>query len=96
MLERVSIRTETSAVLRPLVRTALQHESDRLAHSIKRTHARLETFERQFGMRSEDFERRFEANELNETLDFIDWLMEIQALRLLDEQRKALQNARLD
>jgi len=96
MRERVSIRTEAPAVLRPLVRTALQHETDRLAHSIKRTHARLETFEKRFGMQSAEFERRFEANELSETLDFIDWLMEIQALRLLDEQRKALQNARLD
>jgi hypothetical protein len=94
MLERVSIRTETAAVLRPLLKTALQHETGRLAHSIKRTRARLETFEKQFGMQSEEFERRFEANELSETLDFIDWLMEIQALRLLDEQRQALQNTR--
>ena len=45
-------------------------------------------------MSSEEFERRLEAGEIKETLDFIDWLMEIQALRSLDQRYRALKNAR--
>jgi hypothetical protein len=45
-------------------------------------------------MPSEEFERRFEAGEIKETLELIDWLMEIQAPRSLDEQYQALKNAR--
>ena len=96
MLGRVIIRTESPTVLKPLLKAAIQNETKRLAHGIKLTQTRLAMFEKQFGMPSEEFERRFEANEIGETLDFIDWLMEIQALRLLDEQHQALQNARLD
>jgi hypothetical protein len=45
-------------------------------------------------MSSEEFESRFEAGEIKEDLELIDWLMEIQALRSLDEQYQALKNAR--
>lgn len=51
--------------------------------------------EGRFGMKSAEFERRFGAGEFDETLDYIDWLMEIQALRLRDEQYQAVKNARL-
>jgi hypothetical protein len=45
---------------------------------------------------NEVFEDRFEAREIAETLDFIEWRMEIQALRLLEEQYETLNEARLD
>jgi hypothetical protein len=47
-------------------------------------------------MSSGVFERRFEARELAETLDFTEWRMEIQALRLLKEQYETLNEARLN
>ena len=94
MLGQVTIKTESPAVLRPLLRAALQNEVKMLAVGIKRTRERLASFEKLYGMPSEEFERRFEAGEIKETLDFIDWLMEIQALRSLDEQYQALKNAR--
>ena len=94
MLGQVTIKTESPAVLRPLLRAALQNETKVLTHGIKRTRDRLVAFEKQYEMSSEQFESRFEAGEIEETLDFIDWLMEIQALRSLDEQYQALRNAR--
>jgi hypothetical protein len=65
--------------------TEASDEATQLAHGIKRTQARLTVFEEQFGIRSAEFERRFEADEFDETLDYVDWLMEIRALRLLKE-----------
>ena len=94
MLGQVTIKTESPSVLKPLLRAALQNETKILTHGIKRTRERLAAFEKQYGMSSEEFESRFEAGEIKETLELIDWLMEIQALRSLDEQHQALKNAR--
>ena len=47
-------------------------------------------------MSSDEFEHRFKTRELAETLDFIEWQMEIQALHLLEEQYETLNEARLD
>ncbi len=44
----------------------------------------------------DEFERRLHASEIEETVEFSDWRMEIGMLRLLERQYKALQNARLD
>jgi len=96
MLEQVTITTATPTILKPLLGAAIQNETRLLMHGIKRTQERLAAFEKRFGLSSEEFEHRFNAREINETLDFIDWLMEIEALRLLREQYRALNEARLD
>lgn len=95
MLGQVTIQTETPTLLKPLLRAAIQNETKALQQGIRRTRERLTVFERQYSMTSDEFERRFEAGEIQETLDLIDWLMEVQALRLLNEQHQALKNARL-
>jgi len=96
MLGQVTVRTESPTILKPILRSAIHNEARQLAHGIKRTQERLTALEERFGMRSAEFEHRFESGELDETLDYIDWLMEIQALRLLKEQYQAVTNARLD
>jgi len=96
MLGQITVRTESPTILKPILRAAIRNEANQLAHGIKRTQEKLIIFEERFGMRSADFERRFESGEFDETLDYIDWLMEIQALRLLHEQHQAVKNARLD
>ena len=64
-----------------------------LTHGIKRTRERLTAFEKQFGMTSEEFERRYTAAEIDETLASIEWLGEIKMLRVLSEQKLALDGA---
>ena len=67
-----------------------------LALGIERTRKRLAEFEQQFGMSSAEFERRLNALELAETVEFTDWRMEIGMLRLLESQYRTLQEAQLD
>jgi len=50
---------------------------------LQRTSERLHGFEQQYGFSSEEFERRFEALEVEENLDFIEWAGEIKTYRLL-------------
>jgi len=95
MLSQVTVTTELPSVLRPLLKSAIQNEAKALAHGIRRTRERLLTFEKNFDMTSDEFERRFSAAELDETLEFIEWLGEIRMLRVLNEQKQALDGARV-
>ena len=95
MLGQVMVTTESPSILKPLLRAAIQNEARSLSHGIKRTRARLAEFEGRFGMTSDEFERRYLAAEITESLEFIEWLGEIKMLRLLDEQKSALEGARV-
>ena len=96
MQEQMTILTEDRTVLEPLLKSALKNEKKMVALGLERTRQRLEQFEREYGMSCTDFERRLNAMEITETVDFSEWRMEIGMLRLLERQYKALDNARLD
>jgi hypothetical protein len=95
MLSQVTVTTELPSVLKPLLRIAIQNEAKALSHGIKRTRERLVAFEKQYGMTSDEFERRYLAAEIAESLDYIEWLGEIKMLRVLNEQKLALDGARV-
>ena len=95
MLSQVTVTTESPNVLKPLLRLAIQNEAKALSHGIKRTRERLAAFEKQYGMTSDEFERRYVAAEIAEGLEYIEWLGEIKMLRLLNEQKLALDGARV-
>ncbi len=90
MIQQITITTESPERVKPLLRAAIQNELKLLEHGITRTRERLVAFEQQYGMTTEQFERRFNGQALQETLDFLDWFGEIKMLRLLEEQRHAL------
>jgi len=95
MLSQVTVTTDSPSVLKPLLRLAIRNEAKALSHGIKRTRERLVAFEKQFGMTSDEFERRYVAAEIAESLEFIEWLGEIKMLRVLNEQKLALDGARV-
>lgn len=96
MLQQMTIVTDNRPLLEPLVRSALDHEKRIIALCLQRTRSRLAEFEQQFQMNSADFEQRLNTLELDETVEFSEWRMEIGMLRLLDRQYKALNDARFD
>lgn len=63
---------------------------------LQQTRARLEKLEQKYHMSSDEFERRLHASEVDESVEFSDWRMEMGMLRLLERQYKALQDAELD
>lgn len=95
MLQQLTITTDETARLKPLIEVAIQNEAKLLAHGIQRTRDKLRLFEQRFGFASEDFERRFAAGEFKETLDFIEWSGEIKMLRILEGQQRALAGAQI-
>ena len=95
MAQQVTITTDTQIALKPLIEAALRAELRMLELSLQRTAQRLRAFETQYGLTSEEFERRFNAGEIEESLEFIEWAGEIKTYRLLDAQRQALQGVQL-
>lgn len=96
MLEQVTIKTKDRAILKPLLESAIENESKLVLLGLERTRKRLAEFERKYGMSSDEFERRLNALELIETVEFTDWRLEIGMLHLLESQYQALQETQVD
>lgn len=95
MSQQVIVTTDVPVALKPLLTSAIQAELRLLELGLARTSKRLSAFEEQYGLTSEVFERRFEAGEVEESLDCIEWAGEIKTWRLLTTQQQALQRAQL-
>jgi len=96
MLQQITIRTTNAEQFRPLLKSALNRETKLLDRAIERTRQALAPFEARYKMTSDEFERKFKAREIEESLDFLDWWMEVEALRHLESQRQSLTDAKFD
>lgn len=96
MLQHVTIKTEDRKILKPIIESAIENEKKMLLLGLQQTRTRLEEFESKYKISSTQFERQLHASEVEETVEFSDWRMEIGMLRLLERQYKALQDAKLD
>ena len=95
MLQQITIQSDSKVDLKPLLETAIQGELRNIQHGINLTRARMEAFEKQYAMSTEEFLRRFNSEDLGETLDFIDWHGETKMLTLLEEKKKGLEGAQV-
>jgi hypothetical protein len=95
MTQQVTVTTDAQIALKPLIEAALRAELRMLELSVQRTSQRLQAFEAQYGLTSDEFERRFNTGKIEESLDFIEWAGEIKTARLLEAQRQALQGVEL-
>ena len=96
MLQEITIRTENAETLKPLVRAAIEREVKLLEYSVQRTRDALHVFEKRFNMPTDEFERKFNSREIEESLDYIDWWMETEALHFLERQLQSMREAQLD
>ena len=95
MLQQITIEIQDASQFESILRGALDREVHLVEYAILRTWDRLREFERKFGMSTDEFKRRFTADDLGETLDFIEWDGEIDTLHLLEEKKKMIQDARI-
>lgn len=96
MLQQVTVKVESDVSLKSLLESAVGAQAKTLALGLQRTRERLRDFEQRFGMSTADFERRFSARELDESLDFTEWLGEIKTLRILENQQQALEGLQIN
>ncbi len=96
MLQQVVIKTNDRSVLKPLLTSAIQNEISLIQVGFEKTQRRLQEFEKRFGLTSVEFERRLNANQMDETIETTGWRMEIGMLNLLQSQLAALRDAQID
>jgi hypothetical protein len=89
-MSQITLISRGDVPIKPLVESALRSEMKMLEIGLKRTEERIRTFEERFGMTSDEFYRRLCGDELEETLDFIEWAGEYKTLALLREKYQAL------
>lgn len=96
MYQQVTIQTSNLEQFKSMLKTALGREAKLLEYSIERTRKALAPFEVRYNMNTDEFERKFKNREIEETLDFLDWWMEVEALRHLEAKHRLIQDARVE
>ena len=96
MLQEVVIKANAEESLKPLVEVAIRKQLRSSQHGIARTQERIAEFEKRAGMSSAEFEKRLQDGTLEESVETVDWNMELAALRLLETQYQSLSEARID
>ena len=96
MLQQITIQTSNIERFKSVLETALGREAKLLDYSIEHTREALAPFEARYNMTTDEFERKFKTREIEETLDFLDWWMEVEALRHLEAQWDSIKEARVE
>jgi len=96
MLQEIVIKTNANESIKPLVEVAIRNQLKALQHGVTRTKERIVEFEKRAGMSSTEFEKKLQTEEFDETIETIDWNMELAALRLLENQYQSLSEAKID
>ena len=80
--------------LRPLVEAALENQLRLLQAGMQRTEEKVRAFEAEYHLSTPEFVRRYENDELPETLAFAEWIGEYRLLTRLHEKVATLQGIR--
>lgn len=80
--------------LRPPVEAALANELRLMEAGIRRTEQRILEFEQKYHLGSQDFIARYENDEMEETIDFEEWIGEFRLLERLREKADTLKDIR--
>ena len=80
--------------LKPLVEAALANELRLMEAGIRRTEQRILEFEQKYHLGSKDFIAHYENDEMEETMDFDEWIGEFRLLERLREKVDTLKDIR--
>ena len=76
--------------LKPLVEAAIHNELRLLEAGLRRSQQKLQELEARYGLSTEEFVQRYENNQLDETLEFAEWIGEYRLLERLQEKAQTL------
>ncbi|MEP0916629.1 hypothetical protein NC981_07345 [Leptolyngbya sp. DQ-M1] len=76
--------------MRSLIEAVIAESLSSVEAGIQRTQTRLEAFETQYQLSTEEFLRRYENDELQETLELDEWIGESRMLKRLQEKATRL------
>lgn len=88
---QVTLVSPSGAPIKSLVESAIRSELKMVELSLSRTEHNLQVFEQKYKLKTADFYQRLINDELQETLDFIEWAGEYKTLLRLKQKRQTLQ-----
>ena len=88
-MNQLTLTATTQRPLQPLIEAALNNELRILEAAIQRTERKIHGYEVTYGMSSAHFLRRYENDELPETLEYAEWIGECRLLGRLREKADA-------
>ncbi len=94
-MTEVTLFSPSKRSLKPLVEAALHNELRLLQSGIRRAEDKLRELEAQYSMSTEEFIRRYENNEIEETLELAEWIGECRLLERLREKADTLQEIQI-
>lgn len=80
--------------LKPLVEAALGNELRLLEAGIRQTEQQLRKFEDKYHLSTQELVSRYENDELEETIDFAEWIGEFRLLERLQEKADTVRDIR--
>lgn len=95
-MTELTLVSRQSRPLRPLVEAALANELRLIQAAIRQSEERLRIFEETYDMTTTDFVARFEDDELEETLDLVEWIGEYRLLIHLQYKAETYQGIEID
>lgn len=95
-MTEITLRSPHAYALRELVAGALENETRFLLAGIQRTEERLRAYEETHRLSTTEFLQKYAADELDETLDLIDWVGEARLLERLRQSVTVLQDTRIE
>ena len=87
---QVTLISPSGAAIKPMVESALRSELRMIELGLKQTMLHLQEYETQYEMTSDEFYRALTHDELQETLDTIEWAGEYKTWQRLHANRQAL------
>lgn len=94
-MAQVIIRPQTADNLRNLIRLAVENQLKGIQFGIAKTKRKLRNLEKETGMDSRDFYKKFQSGKLGDDLKFIRWAGEYETLERLLKDYKDLQGMEL-
>ena len=82
--------------LKPLVEAALANELRLTEAGVKQAKNRVNEFEKRYRMSSKEFITRYENYEIEENMDFAEWIGELRLLERLQEKMETLKDIRFE
>jgi hypothetical protein len=82
--------------LKPLVQAALTNEVRLIEAGMQQAKNAIRAFEKKYQMPTQEFLSRYENDEIEEAMDFAEWIGEIRLMERLQEKAETLRDIRFE
>lgn len=94
-MSQVTLTSPDNVSVRLIVESALKDRAQQLELAIHQTEARIQNFEKSYGLTTSEFLAKFRENDLQHSFDFDEWIGESRLLARLQEKLAGLQSIQI-